>query len=162
MSGFGRILTKRATLLASTALAATLAGMPGAAQAQAIWGGAGSTTFTSDYNLGTNWSTGTAPTSFGQTAVFDSTGSAAVNVSSPAAMEGLRFNVTSQSYVVTGAAITFPSSGASTRLQNIANAGQAISIANDINGGASLMRQDGAGTLTLSGTSTFGNADVYG
>jgi uncharacterized protein with beta-barrel porin domain len=159
-----RILTRRATLLASTALVVTLAGMPGAAQAQiAVWGGAGSTTTTSDYNLGTNWDTGTAPVAVGNAAIFDSTGSTAVNVTAPAATGALIFNVNSasQSYVVTGAPIVLFSIAGFTALRNNANAGQAISIANDLNGGASKILQNGASTLTLSGTSTFGAADIF-
>ena len=58
MSGVGRILSKRAVGLASTAGAATLAGMPDA-QAQA-WSGAGRTSATSDDKSGTNWNTVTA------------------------------------------------------------------------------------------------------
>ena len=56
------------------------------AQAQDFtWGGTGSTTTTTDYNLGTNWSnppTGAPPVASGQSAVFDTTGMTTVNVSS--------------------------------------------------------------------------------
>jgi len=161
MLGFGRILTKRATWLASTALAATLAGMPDAAQAE-IWGGAGSTTFTSDYNLGTNWDTGTTPITSGY-ALFGSTGALAVNVTAPAATDAFLFSTLSQSqsYVITGAPIVLFSTAGFHAIRNDANAGQAISIANDLNGGASTIFQAGASTLTLSGTSTFGAAEVF-
>src|SRR5215469_9708548 len=63
---------------AAIAFAIALLSAPGIAQAQAIWGGAGSTTATTDYNLGTNWSTGAVPVNSG--AAFEGAGSTIIDV----------------------------------------------------------------------------------
>jgi hypothetical protein len=69
-------------LLASSALAGCLFSLP--AQAQSIWGGAGSSTTTNDYNLGTNWSNGTPPTTAGQSAQFGDGGAGPATTPMPA------------------------------------------------------------------------------
>ena len=77
----------RKLLLAGAALAASVL-LPSVAEAQSVWGGAGSTTTTNDYNLGTNWSFGAAPTAGGQSAQFSTWSIAAT-------FEGEFSNVTS-------------------------------------------------------------------
>src|SRR5437870_3994399 len=77
----------RRALLAGTALAGA-ALLPSVAQAQSVWGGNGSTTTTTDYNLGTNWSNppaGAPPVAAGQSAIFDATGSSTIVVTGVAA-----------------------------------------------------------------------------
>jgi autotransporter-associated beta strand protein len=144
----------RSTLMAMMLAASAL--LPSLARAQNIWGGTGSTTTTTDYNLGTNWSTppvGVPPVAAGQSAVFDATGSAAVTVTAgPITPDSWTFNANSQSYTVTGAAVNF---GTTTGLVNNASAGQAISIANNLGGVGAQLQQLGTSTLTLTGTNTY-------
>lgn len=147
----------RNLLLAGTALAGA-ALFPSFAQAQFVWGG---TTTTTDYNLGSNWSpqAGAPPFNAGQSAVFDTTGTAAANVTAgPIAPDSWTFTATSQSYTVTGQAVNF--SGPGPNLINNASAGQAISISNNMTG--TTLLQAAASTLTLSGTNSFTNTTVSG
>jgi hypothetical protein len=145
----------RKLLLAGTALAGA-ALSPSLAQAQSVWGGAGSTTTTSNYNLGTNWSTNpVAPVAAGSSASFNTTGSTSVSVTAPVTTDTWTFNATSQSYTVTGSAVSF--SNGST-LTNNASAGQAISIANNMTGVN--LSQAAASTLTISGTNAFTNTNI--
>ncbi len=134
----------------------------GAAQAQVYtWGGTGSSTATTDYNLGTNWSTppvGAPPVAGGQSAIFDATGSGSVTVTAgPIAPDSWTFNATSQSYTIDGAAVNFSLAGPTGGVISNANAGQAISISNNI--GESVagvqVQQLGLATLVLSGTNTY-------
>jgi len=127
--------------------------LPTVADAQSVWDGAGSTTVTTDYNLGSNWSTNpAAPVAAGQSAQFGAFGSASVLVSAGATTpDSWTFNAGSQSYTFTGAAVNF---GTSTGLVNNASAGS-ISIANNLGGNGAQLQQLGAGTLTLSGTNTY-------
>ncbi len=142
----------------------------GGAQAQVYtWGGTGSTTATTDYNLGTNWSTPPAaapPVAGGQSAVFDATGSGAVTVSAgPIMPDSWTFNANSASYTIDGAAVNFSLAGPTGGVISNANAGQTISIANNI--GESVVgvqvQQLGNATLVLSGTNTYtGGTTVAG
>ncbi|WP_162239539.1 autotransporter-associated beta strand repeat-containing protein [Methylobacterium sp. Leaf87] len=148
----------RGVLARSGLVAASLAVGTGMAHAQSsTWGGAGNpgaTTTTGDYNLGTNWSTGTAPTAAGQSAVFAATGVPAVNVSAgPIAPASWIFNTDAQNYTITGARVNFGGDG----IVNNASAGTTISIANVI-GGTGGVQQLGAGTLTLTGANTYSGA----
>jgi hypothetical protein len=79
----------------------------GPAMAQApVWGGAGSTTTTSDYGTATNWSGGgPAPTTAGTNAIFSSTGNTTVNLAAPYAPDSWTFNATSQAYTFTGTGV---------------------------------------------------------
>ncbi|SDN72223.1 autotransporter domain-containing protein [Afipia sp. GAS231] len=148
----------RKLLLAGTALAGA-ALFPSLAQAQSVWGAAGSTTTTSTYNTGTNWSTGTAPVGGGQSAQFgDGTGgsggtaSSAVSVTAPIGPDSWTFTANSQSYTVTGSVIF------ATSVTNNASNGASISIANNMTGVT--LSQAAASTLTLSGTNSFGPTTV--
>jgi hypothetical protein len=147
----------RNRLLAATVLTGA-ALLPSAAHAQSTWGGVGSTTSNSNYHTGTNWSTNpVAPIAAGSSAIFDITGSTVVGVTAPHTTDSWTFNAASQSYTVIGSAVTF--SNAAT-LTNNANAGQAISIANDMTG--TFLSQSGASTLTLSGTNSFTGTNLAG
>jgi autotransporter-associated beta strand protein len=143
--------------LALAVLAAAL--LPTVARAQNVWNGTGSSTATTTYNLGTNWSSapvGAPPITGGQSAQFANTGNAAIVVTAgPITPDSWTFNANSQSYAVTGAAVNF---GTSTGLVNNANAGQAISIGNNLGGAGAQLQQLGAGTLTLTGTNTYSGA----
>jgi uncharacterized protein with beta-barrel porin domain len=147
-----------ASLLAGAALVGIAVLPPFTAQAQSVWGGAGSTTTTPDYNLNTNWGPAAAPVASGQSAVFAATGSTAVTVTAgPIAPDAWTFNANSQSYTVSGAAVSFGGSG----VINNASAGQAISIANNLSGtGAAKLQQLGNSTLTLSGTNTYSGLTI--
>jgi hypothetical protein len=89
----------RKALVAGTTLAGA-ALLPSVAQAQNVWGGTGSTTTTTNYNLGTNWSTppaGAPPVAGGQSAQFANTGSATVVVTAgPIAPDSWTFNANAQ------------------------------------------------------------------
>jgi autotransporter-associated beta strand protein len=134
-----------------------MAMLPSAAMAQSVWGGAGSTTTTTDYNLGTNWSTTpTPPTQPGESAHFDATGSATIVVTAgPITPDSWTFNATSQSYTLSGQAVNF---GNAATLTNNASFGQAISISNNMTGAT--LSQAAASTLTISGTNTFTTTSV--
>jgi hypothetical protein len=87
-------------LLATSALASCLFAIP--AQAQSIWGGAGSTSTTGYYGLFGNWSNGTPPTAAGQSAQFGDGGagpaSTTINTGGGAiAPDSWTFTATSQS-----------------------------------------------------------------
>jgi autotransporter-associated beta strand protein len=127
--------------------------LPAVAEAQSVWGGAGSVTpTTTAYNLGTNWSTNpAAPIAAGQSAQFANTGNATVVTTGTIAPDSWTFNANSQSYTITGGAVNF---GTTTGLVNNATAGS-ISIANNLGGAGAQLQQLGAGTLTLSGTNTY-------
>ncbi|MGX0960015.1 uncharacterized protein with beta-barrel porin domain [Bradyrhizobium japonicum] len=145
-------------LLASSALASCLFSV--SAQAQSVWGGTGSSTTTADYNLGTNWSNppaGAPPVNAGQAASFGATGSATVTVTAgPITPDSWTFSATSQSYTINGQAVNF--NGAGPNLVNNGNAGQSISISNNMTGAG--ISQAGASTLTLSGTNAFTTTSV--
>jgi autotransporter-associated beta strand protein len=132
--------------------------LPTVAQAQNVWGGTGSTTTTTDYNLGTNWSNppaGAPPVNAGQSAAFDAIGSASVVVTAgPITPNSWTFNANSQSYTITGQAINFNTTG----LTNNASAGQTISISNNLGGSGAQLQQLGASTLILGGTNTYTGA----
>jgi autotransporter-associated beta strand protein len=132
--------------------------LPTVAQAQNIWGGTGSTTTTTDYNLGTNWSSvpaGAPPVAALQSAVFGATGNASVVVTAgPITPDSWTFNANSLSYTVSGQAVNFNASG----LTNNASAGKTISISNNLGGPGAQLQQLGASTLILSGTNTYTGA----
>ena len=160
MAFFGALLTRSGSryrrALAAIIAVTGAAVLPSPAPAQSIWGGTGSTTSTSGYNLGTNWSTGNAPGSSGKSARFGATGNSTINVNVSVTPDSWTFNANSKSYSVGGAgAIHF---GNAATLTNNANAGQTISISNDMTGAT--LSQAAASTLTISGTNSFTNTNV--
>jgi fibronectin-binding autotransporter adhesin len=131
-----------------------------AAQAQSVWGGPASTTTTQNYKLGTNWDPNGAPVAAGQSAIFDTTGKSTINVNAGAiAPDSWTFNANSQSYTITGFAVNF---GATGGLFNNANAGQTISIANNLGESAAgaQLQQLGNSTLILTGNNTYSGGTV--
>src|SRR6185437_4237542 len=144
--------------IAAIALAFAAVSLPTTVQAQTyIWGGTGSSTNTTDYSTGTNWSTGGPPGAPGQAAIFSSSGSPTVDVATGLHIpDSWTFDAASQSYTITGNAVAF--SGLGPNLVNNANSGQSISIANAMTG-ASLV-QAGASTLTLSGADNFSSTTI--
>jgi autotransporter-associated beta strand protein len=140
------------------------------AQAQSFtWGGTGSTTTTTDYNLGTNWASppaGAPPVVAGQSAVFDTTGSNSVVVTAGSvAPNSWTFTAASQSYAISGGAVNFSLAGATGGVIDNANAGQTISIANNIGGSVAGTQVQllGGSTLVLSGSNTYsGGTTVSG
>jgi autotransporter-associated beta strand protein len=136
------------TLLSSAAVAALILS-PGQVAAQSTWQGT-----TSDYNTNSNWNNSTAPISSGQSAIFGNTGSTSVNVSSAVSPDGWTFNSSSQSYTVTGSAVTI-----STATGIVDSAiGQVISIGNNLGGVGGLANHDTTGTLTLTGNNSYNGA----
>jgi autotransporter-associated beta strand protein len=143
---------------------------PSSASAQSFfWGGAGSTTTTSGYNLDTNWSAppaGAPPVTPGQSAVFDVLGSASVAVTSgPITPGSWTFNANAQSYTITGAALNFSQAGSAGGIIDNTNASQTITIANSI--GESVpgvqVQALGPSTLVLAGANSYsGGTTVSG
>jgi autotransporter-associated beta strand protein len=134
-----------------------------------VWGGAGSTTTTSDYNLDTNWSSppaGAPPVASGQSAIFDSSGSASVAVTSgPLAPGSWTFSANAQSYTITGAVLNFSQAGSAGGIIDNANAGQTITIANSIGESVPGVQVQvlGPSTLVLSGANSYtGGTTVSG
>jgi fibronectin-binding autotransporter adhesin len=130
--------------------------IPTGAQAQSVWGGPASTTATPDYKLGSNWDPNAAPLVAGQSAVFGADGNSTVTVGAGAiAPDSWTFNANSQSYTITGADVNFSLAGASGGIIN--NAGQAITISNNIGESAAgvQLQQLGSSTLKLSGNNTY-------
>lgn len=149
---------RRHSYLGTTALAffSIMSALPPrtADAANVTWGGAGSSTTTTDYNSSTNWGPTTAPTTAGQAAIFANTGSTFVVVSAgPIAPDSWTFNVNSQSYAITGQAVNF-----TTGITNNANNSQVTSIANNMTG--TTLSQAGGSLLTLLGTDNFSTTNV--
>jgi autotransporter-associated beta strand protein len=155
----GRLRRGVAALLSCTVWAGASLLSASTAQAQFYtWGGTGSTTATTDYNLGTNWSNppaGAPPVGNAQAAIFDATGSASIAVTSTVTPYSWTFNANSQSYTVSGSDVNFGSGAFG--IFNLANTGQTISISNNIGETTPVaqVRQLGASTLILSGNNTY-------
>lgn len=154
------------------ALVLAAAGPFGAGPARAqdfVWGGSGSTTTTSDYNLGTNWSAppaGAPPVTSGQSAIFDAPGSVTVAVSPGAVAPGSwTFNASAQSYTITGADLNFSQAGSAGGIIDNADAGQTITIANSIGESVPGVQVQvlGPSTLVLAGANSYsGGTTVSG
>ena len=151
----------RTALLACSALTAVT--LPAAAQTYA-WGGAGSSTTTSDYNLGTNWSNppaGAPPVAAGQAASFADTGDAVVNVTAgPIAPDSWTFQANAQSFLIVGQAVNFSLAGATGGLINNANAGQIFIVGNALGGAGVQVQQLGSSSLILLGTNSYTGGTV--
>lgn len=88
-------------------LATLLAG--GSADAQSVqWGGSGSTTTTTDFNLNTNWAGGTLPGT-GNTALFSGSGQPTANLSAPITIQGLAFSTSGHTISSSGSSLTLTS-----------------------------------------------------
>jgi autotransporter-associated beta strand protein len=148
--------------LASTVLAVASLALTPAVQAQSFtWGGAGSSTATTDYNLNTNWgpTAGAPPIAGGQSAIFDTSGTSSVNVNAgPIAPYSWIFDAAAQSYTISGQDVNFSLAGAAGGIIDNGNLGHTISISNNIGdgiGGAVQVQLLGASTLQLSGINTY-------
>jgi autotransporter-associated beta strand protein len=165
---YDRLRGNAAALCVSAALAAASLLSVDAALAQSFtWGGAGSTTTTGDYNLGTNWSSppaGAPPVTGIQSAIFDATGSVPVTVTTgPIAPASWIFNATSQSFLIGGAAVNFSQAGPSGGIIDNANSGQSIEIFNAIGGSGVQVQLLGNSALTFFSANTYsGGTTVSG
>ncbi len=122
------------------------------AQAYDFWGGPGSTTATSNYNLDSNWQFPPAPVSPGRSAEFAATGSATVVVTSPINPDFWVFDPTARSFSISGSDVSL------LQLVNTGNSGQTIKISNNLSivtGGSAVLGQSGASTLILSAKNTY-------
>ena len=120
-------------------------------------------TATSAYNLGTNWSNppaGAPPVAAGQSASFTNTGSASVTVTAGPTPDSWTFTTNAQSYTISGAGVNFSVAGATGGIINNANAGQTITISNNIGETVAgvTVQQLGNSTLVLTGTNTYTGA----
>lgn len=160
----GRLCRDGIALLAAAVAAVILTPMSARAQSAYVWGGAGGP-ITSDYNLGSNWSNpppGAPPVSAGQTAIFGAVGSDTVNVSGPIAPSSWIFSTDAQFYTISGAPVNFSLAGPSGGLIVNADAGQTISIANNIGeavAGVQVQVLDSS-TLVLSGSNSYSGGTV--
>lgn len=121
-----------------------------------IWGGPGSTTSSSTYELGTNWSAspaGAPPVTSTKNALFSWTGSAAIVVGSGGITAGRwQFDTTAQDYAISGGDVTLQ--------HDLTQSGGSNTIANNVT--ASDLKVSG-GQLTLSGSNTFSSTvDISG
>jgi outer membrane autotransporter protein len=145
----------------------------GGAQAQEyVWGGSGSSTTSSDYNLATNWGTGSPdnppPDSSLESAAFYDLGNAAITVTTPVTVNGLYFGSNAQSYTLDGGAITLDGTVA-TISNNSSGVGVTQTINNVIAGtlapGTPQVIQNGNvdNTLVLGGVNTYtGDTSLQG
>ena len=129
------------------------------ARAQSLWTGG-----TANYNDAANWFPPIgAPVAAGRMAVFDASGSSTVNVTSGSiAPDSWTFNSGAQSYTISGGAVNFSLAGPFGGIIDNANAGQTVSIANNI--GESVagvqVQQLGNGTLQLLGVNTYSGGTI--
>ncbi|MBN9218983.1 MAG: autotransporter domain-containing protein [Mesorhizobium sp.] len=144
---------KIVALLASTALAGAALTISSPAHAvDAIWGGLGSTPTDNAYGTANNWSTQSAPTSAGSTAVFEGPGPYTVVVTGTVTPDSWSISGPN-SYSISGGTVNFSTTAG---LTNTSSANQSI---NTILGGAgATVTQNGAATLTLSGINTYTGA----
>ncbi|QOZ24619.1 autotransporter domain-containing protein [Bradyrhizobium sp. CCBAU 51753] len=149
------------TALALCASAASVFPLGPAAAQSFVWGGTGSTTATTEYELNTNWSNpGTAPPSLpGQSAIFDSTGSPTINIGpGPKLPDSWTFNANSRDFTINGNPVQFSRSGPTGGLINNADNGQTITINANVaegGGGPVMVQQLGNSTLVLAGTNSY-------
>ena len=170
MPSLVRVRLRRSAAVLAFGVVFAVAGRVTVAQAQSLtWGGAG----TSDYFSPTNWSNPAVAPPFlpTQSAVFGAGGSSAVVVDlshSPVfpvpifQPDSWTFSANAQSvYSISGDAIAFNVAGPTGGIINNANAGQTITIANNINDGFSgsvvpvMVQQLGNSTLVLAGANSY-------
>lgn len=170
------------TVSALSVLAA--AQFPNGANAQSVWQGT-----TSDYETGSNWSTGSAPTSAGQSALFPGTGSLNVTLNGNVSPDSWGFSGFGSAYTISGGSVTFSGStgiqvnggwqtinstigeavGTSAQVY-VANGAQiTLNGANTYSGGTNIQggayagndRAFGTGTVTIgNGSAVVANSDI--
>ena len=158
-----------AALASSLVLAFASLASTAPAQAQSYtWGGAGSTTATTNYNVGTNWSNppvGAPPLAVGQAAIFGATGNSTVVVTAgPIRPSSWTFGANAQSYTVGGGVLNFSQAGSAGGIIDNANSGQTISISNNIIEFITGVQVQllGNSTLTLSSANVYTGGTVVG
>lgn len=162
MSGFRRISTKRAAWLASTALAATLAGTAAAQAADSTWS---TSPGTGDFNTAANWSPAVVPTG---TAFFGTSSTTAVSFSADASFGGWTFNSGASTYHFTNSrSLSFIDAGINAQGGQafIRNDTNALNFYNSSTAGAGVAPatqfdiQNG-GSVNFYDTSTAGNSRI--
>jgi autotransporter-associated beta strand protein len=129
-----------AALLATTALVAVAALLPGAARAQDATWLAPPATPTGDFNTATNWDTATVPTG---TAIFGLSNTTSLSFSANTPIGGWTFDVGASNYTFTNdQALVFTGAGIV------------------INGGSASITNDTFGTLQFTNSSTAGSASI--
>ena len=126
---------------------------PQSAHAQSTWVGG-----TQNYRLNANWDNLTPPTIAGRSAIFGNSGSTAVNIATgPGAIspDSWTFTANSQSYTFTGADVNFNVAGPTGGIIDNANAGQIITIKNNIGGAGVTVEVLGNSTLFLTAANTY-------
>jgi autotransporter-associated beta strand protein len=164
-----RLRRSVAALASSLVLAFASLASTAPAQAQSYtWGGAGSTTATTNYNVGTNWSNppvGAPPLAAGQAAIFGATGNSTVVVTAgPIRPSSWTFGANAQSYTVGGGVLNFSQAGSAGGIIDNANSGQTISISNNIIEFITGVQVQllGNSTLTLSSANVYTGGTVVG
>ena len=164
-----RLRRSVAALASSLVLAFASLASTAPAQAQSYtWGGAGSTTATTNYNVGTNWSNppvGAPPLAVGQAAIFGATGNSTVVVTAgPIRPSSWTFGANAQSYTVGGSVLNFSQAGSAGGIIDNANSGQTISISNNIIEFITGVQVQllGNSTLTLSSANVYTGGTVVG
>jgi autotransporter-associated beta strand protein len=119
------------------------------------WGGAGSTTVTSNYGTTTNWEANTPPVASGQAALFGANGNVSVNVGSAINPDAWDFSAAAQAFIVTGSTVTFGGAGIASSAAND------ISISNELAGNGSVQHV-GASVLSLLGSNSYTGGTYVG
>jgi autotransporter-associated beta strand protein len=157
-----RTVRARAALLGTTALVALsatmFAGDP--AHAQSTWLG-----ITANYRQAANWNNATPPLTAGRSAIFSSSGSTTVNIPSgpgPISPDSWTFATNTQNYTFNGADVNFSVGGPAGGIISNANAGQIITIKNNIGQSVTGVTVEvlGNSTLKLSGTNTYSGGTI--
>jgi autotransporter-associated beta strand protein len=155
----GRSVRAKALLGAMALAAALVAGLTGA-HAQSTWQAG-----TSNYRGSGNWDNGTPPLTATQSAIFSGSGNTTINVPTgpgPISPDSWTFTSTAQSYTFNGADVNFSVAGPAGGIISNANAGQTITIKNNIGESVTGVTVEvlGASTLVLSGTNTYGGGTI--
>ncbi len=150
-------------LLASTALVAAPAVMLAAANpahAQSTWLGG-----TANYRQAGNWFPATPPVGAGQSAIFSNSGSTTVNIPAapgPICPNSWTFTTNAQNYTFTGADVNFSVAGPAGGIISNANAGQTITVKNNIGESVPGVTVEvlGSSTLFLTAANTYSGGTV--
>ncbi|MGJ5070482.1 autotransporter domain-containing protein [Bradyrhizobium oligotrophicum] len=137
------------------------------AQTDYTWGGTGSSTATSDYNLATNWETppaGAPPASSGQEALFGATGASTIAVTAPINPDSWIVLSNAQSYAIGGADVNFGVAGPGWGFINDASSGQTITIGNNLGETVAGVRAEllGNSTTILLGNNSYSGGTFIG
>jgi len=158
-----RLALSRCALIGTSAIVAASAAILAAtnsAHAQSTWLGG-----SANYRQAGNWSPATPPVAAGQSAIFGNSGSTTVNITTapgPISPDSWTFTTNAQNYTFTGADVNFSVAGSFGGIISSANAGQLITIKNNI--GASVpgvnVKVLGNSTLFLTAANTYGGGTI--